>query len=279
MKLFCLCLLIFLTSCSSHKFAKEGVFVEDVDEYFNPALKINVWTYMDFYPYKVRENIGVKTIDFYGTDKDVLKNIGIKGKGSHVLFSAVPNTSPNYNLLAILHDKKLPQTEGFEKKVVNDGQFYLQKDFTLGRLDIRHVLIPFDNQHKMLSLIYYISTEQHLSCPYCKLDYLAKINTMNLQDPSILYRNSWIIADNVSEKAVDTRLIIPDNILQHKGKVFLKLFAQYESQVGINYFHILDPVKNETSLHVKLLPNRYYLEYADEWANIILRDTIQVKSL
>ena len=270
--------LIITISCSSHKFAKESVFVSDVDEYFNPALKVNVWTYMNFYPYQEEVKTGVRLTEFYDSDLEVLKKVGLKGNGSNVLFSAIPNVVPYYNLLAILHTKNLPDKRGFEKKEVSKDQFYLQKDFELGRLDVRHVLIPFEQGKKMLSLVYYISSEQHLTCRFCKLDYLAKINAMNLQDTAIQYRDNWIIAENVSDKAIDTHIQVPKHIVKAKGKVLLKLFAQYESETGINYFHILDGKKKEDAVKIKLLPNRYYLEYQDEKFKVVHRDTIQVKS-
>lgn len=267
-----------LISCSSHKFAKESVFVNDVDEYFNPSLRVNVWTYMNFYPYQEEVKTGVRLTEFYDTDLDVLKKVGLKGKGSNVLFSAIPNVVPYYNLLAILHTKRLPKINGFEKIDVGINQYYFQKDFEFGRLDVRHVLIPFEQSKKMLSLVYYISSEQHLSCRFCKMDYLAKINAMNLQDTAIQYRDNWMIAENVSDKAIGTHIQVPKQIVKEKGKVLLKLFAQYESETGINYFHILDGKKKEDSVKIKLLPNRYYLEYSNENFQIIHRDTIQVKS-
>jgi hypothetical protein len=271
--------LFFLSSCSSYKFAKESVFVEDVDEYFNPALKLNVWTYMNFYPYQESQMTGVKLNEFYAQDKDVLKKIRLKGRGANVLFSAIPNVVPYYNLLTLLHTNNLPKTVGFEKKEVAKDQFYLQKDFELGRLDIRHVLIPFEEGKKMLSLVYYISSEQHLSCKFCKLDYLAKINTMNLQDSTQKeYRNNWVIADNISEKAVNTEIVMSSAIQDVKGKVYLKLFAEYETQTGINYFHILDSKHKGEKIKLKLLPNRYFLEYQDEKFKTVHRDTIQVGS-
>jgi hypothetical protein len=264
--------LFFLSSCSSRKFAKESVFVEDVDEYFNPALKINVWTYMNFYPYQDGGETGVKLNKFYAQDIDVLKKIGLKNRGSKVLFSAVPNSSPQYQ-------KNLPNTVGFEKREVGKDQYYLQKDFELGRLDIRQVLIPFDKGKKMLSLVYYISSEKHLNCKFCKLDYLAKINAINLQDSQQkIYRNNWKIAENISEKALDTEIVVPETIQDAKGKVYLKLFAEYETETGINYFHILDSKHKEEKIKIKLLPNRYFLEHQDEKFKTIHRDTIHIKS-
>lgn len=271
--------LIFIASCSSFKFSKTGVFVNDVDEYFNPALKMNVWTYMNFYPSREGDTIGVRITDFYETDLEVLKKLGIKSKGANVLFSAVPRTKPHYNLMAILHQKRLPKTAGFKKKDVDKNQFYLQKDFELGRLDIRHILIPFEDNKKMLSLVYYINKEEHQNCPYCKLDYLAKINTINLQDSKQRkYRANWVVAENITDDAVDTEFVFPTIIHEVKGKVYLKIFAEYESQNGINYFHILDSKQKEEKIKVKLLPNRYFLEYQDEQFRTVYRDTIQVKS-
>ena len=280
MKLCILFLLFFLlVGCSSHKFAKESVFVDDVDEYFNPTLKINVWTYMNFYPSKEGDKTGVRLTHFYETDLEVLKKLGIKSKGVNVLFSAVPSTKPHYHLMAILHQKSLPKTAGFEKKDVDKNQFYLQKDFELGRLDIRHILIPFEDNKKMLSLVYYINKEEHQNCPYCKLDYLAKINTINLQDSKQRkYRANWVVAENITDDAVDTEFVFPTIIHEVKGKVYLKIFAEYESQNGINYFHILDSKQKEEKIKVKLLPNRYFLEYQDEQFRTVYRDTIQVKS-
>jgi hypothetical protein len=271
--------LFFLSSCSSYKFAKESVFVDDVDEYFNTALKVNVWTYMNFYPYQDGGETGVKLNDFYAQDIDVLKKIGLKSRGSKVLFSAIPNSSPQYHLLTVLHQRNLPKTEGFEKKEVGKDQYYLQKDFELGRLDIRQVLIPFEKGKKMLSLVYYISSEKHLNCKFCRFDYLAKINAINLQDTQQkIYRNNWKIAENISEKALNTEIVVPATIQDAKGKVYLKLFAEYETETAINYFHILDSKHKEVKIKLKLLPNRYFLEYQDEKFKTIHRDTIYNKS-
>ena len=234
---------------------------------------------MNFYPYQDGGETGVKLNKFYAQDIDVLKKIGLKNRGSKVLFSAVPNSSPQYHLLAVLHQKNLPNTVGFEKREVGKDQYYLQKDFELGRLDIRQVLIPFEKGKKMLSLVYYISSEKHLNCKFCKLDYLAKINAINLQDSQQkIYRNNWKIAENISEKALDTEIVVPETIQDAKGKVYLKLFAEYETETGINYFHILDSKHKEEKIKIKLLPNRYFLEYQDEKFKTIHRDTIYNKS-
>ncbi|MGN0002018.1 MAG: hypothetical protein ACI35V_01160 [Sphingobacterium composti] len=270
-------ILAILLSCSSYKFAKDSVFVDDVDEYFNPALKMNVWTYMNFYPYRGGET-GVRLDDFYPMDKEVLKKIGLKRNGANMLFSAVPNNKPNYHLMAILHQKNLPKIDGFEKKEVDKNQFYYQKDFELGRLDIRQVSILFDNNTKMLSLVYYISSEEHLDCKFCKFDYLAKINTINLQDSiQQQFRRNWVIAENNTDDAVHTEIVIPSAIQNTKRKVYLKLFAEYETETGINYFHLLDAKQKEEKIKVKLLPNRYFLDYQDEMFKTIHRDTLQVK--
>ncbi|MCA5004510.1 hypothetical protein [Sphingobacterium bovistauri] len=271
-----LVIVVISVSCSSYKFAKESVFVDDVDEYFNPTLKMNVWTYMNFYPYR-GGNDGVRLKDFYPMDKEVLKKLGIKAKGINILFSAVPNSKPNYHLIALFHETNLPNNVGFERKEVNKKQYYFQKDLEIGRLDVRHVLIPFENNNKMLSLVYYISSELHLDCRFCKLDYLAYINTVNLQDSTQQqYRNNWVIAENLTDQGVALEISVPQPIQKRKEKVLLKVFAEYETETGINYFHILDGKEKTDKITLKLLPNRYFLEYQDEKFNTIYRDTIQV---
>ena len=52
-KVFFYSCLLLCCSCSSYRFAKDGIFVNDVDEYFNPKEEINVWLYSNFYPYRV----------------------------------------------------------------------------------------------------------------------------------------------------------------------------------------------------------------------------------
>lgn len=266
-----------LSGCSSYKFSKESVFVNDVDEYFNHSLKLNVWTYMNFYPHQDGERTGVRLHDFYENDVEVLKKIGLKSKGSKVLFSAVPSGLPHYNLLALVHNKPLTRPEEFERRDVNKEQFYLEKDYVLGQLDIRHVVIPFEKGKKTLSLVYYINMEEHQNCRFCKLEYLAKINTSNLQDSKKQYRDNWLIAENISDTIADTEIKVPEGLDYNQGKIFLKLFAQYETQTGINYFHILDAKSKDSMVKVKLPPNRYFLEYENEQRQIIYRDTIQVK--
>ena len=129
----------------------------------------------------------------------------------------------------------------------------------------------------MMSLVYYASAEQHMTCPFCKLDYLAKINAANLQDDSLRYRNNWIVAENLSAAGIEKDIIVPEEILQFKGKTFMKIFAEYETQTGINYFHILNAKNKPAKLNVKLLPNRYFLEYMDAKFSVIHRDTIIVQ--
>lgn len=276
-KLIAICLvfisILMMSSCSKYKFAKQTVFVEDVDKFFDPKNKLNVWLYMNFVPLE-NSLYGLRTKSMYTDDEAILKFLKLNNKKSRILFSAVPSQNPKYHLIALVHTKTKELTDDYKKQFFENAH-YFQRDFQKGRLDIRHVYIPFDDNKKGLSLVYYISGEQHVNCRFCKLDYLSKINSKELQSNS-LYLKNWIISDNEGPNARELDLKIPSALNKIKERLFLKIFAQYENATGINYFHILDQ-NDRDQLKLKLLPNTYYAEYINAKNGIVHRDTIVVK--
>lgn len=98
-----------------------------------------------------------------------------------------------------------------------------------------------------------------------------------MQTPTTKYNTNWVIAENLSDTGVAIEIAVPQLIKQRKDKVLMKIFAEYETQTGINYFHIFEPKEKEKKVKIKLLPNRYFLEYQDEKMNLLLKDTLLVQ--
>jgi len=262
--------LLVFCSCTSIRFAKDGIFVDDVDEYFNPRQDINVWVYANFHPYRGKQS-GVKMKSLYEEDLAVLKQIHFKTRGTKILFSARPEGDP-YHLIAIQHLKKINNLVGFERKDV-DSSYYYQKDEKLGRLDIRQVYIPY-GQDKGLSLIYYVSTEKHLRCPYCKLDYLARVNANTLQHEksNLLY---WAIFNCEERKQVQITMPIDAELIKKHNRSFLKIYADYGHARGIQYFQILNRNTSPKST-LKLCPEKYIIELSDSKHRMLKSDTLVV---
>lgn len=268
-------ILVSLAGCKSPRFAKGGVFVEDVDRYFNTDLShANVWLYMDIKPFNPK-GTGLKMKQLYPDDKQVMKSVGIHTKGSKLLFSAVPDSKPQYHLIAIQHRNAVERLDGYERKV-QDSAFYFQRDITSGRLDIRHIYIPY-KEDGGLSLIYYISTEKHLDCRFCKVDYLARINALELQkkDNDSL---RWQITDcKYGEVRKSVRLKSDLRMLLSNQIAFLKVYLDFENgNAGLQYFQILKPIDRD-GIEVSLCPGRYYLEYLDAESKVVQRDTLSIK--
>ena len=264
--------LLILCSCGLPRFAKDGIIVYDVDEYFNPKQDINVWVYSNFYPYKGLDQ-GVRLKNWYPQDKAVLKQIGLKGRNSKVLFSALPESDPYYHLIAIQHMKRNHQLQGFSKVEV-DSSYYFQKDYKLDRLDIRHVYIPYEDD-RALSLIYYISTEQHYNCPFCKLDYLARVNAKELQHKKG-YIQHWQIFNCDESKKIATIINLDPAVLNKNKRTYLKIYADYETSRGIQYFQILNQ-KSNSKMKLELCPERYTVELLDAKEQLLRSDSLLVQ--
>lgn len=260
-----------LSSCGMPRFAKDGIFVDDVDEYFNPQQEINVWVYSNFYPYKHLDH-GVRMNSWYESDKLVLKTIGFKSQNNKALFSAKPRSGPPYHLIAIKHSKNNVDLQGYEKVVV-DSSLYYQQDYKVDNLDIRHVYIPYGLKMG-LSLVYYTSTEHHYTCLYCKLDYLARVNAYELQ-----HKNDnamgWQIFDCRDDKLVETVIPLNADLIRNNKRTFLKISAQYTVETGTQYFQPLNKT-SKTELRLKLCPNRYIIELSDAKYRLLQSDTLVV---
>ncbi|MDR2285340.1 MAG: hypothetical protein LBE37_19165 [Sphingobacterium sp.] len=264
-----------LAGCKSPRFAKGGVFVEDVDRYFNTDLNnANVWLYMDIVPFSPK-GTGLKMTQLYPDDKQVMKSIGIHTKGSKLLFSAVPDSEPQYHLIALQHRNGVEKLDGYERKV-QDSAFYFQRDITLGRLDIRHIYIPY-REDGGLSLIYYISTEKHLDCRFCKVDYLARINALELQkkDSDSLHWQITECRDREAKKHVHLKPNL--GMLSSDQIAFLKVYLDFKNgNVGLQYFQILRPTDRDR-IEVSLCPGQYYVEYQDSESKVLQRDTVSIR--
>lgn len=264
--------LLILCSCNTFRFAKEGIFVDDVDKYFNPKQDIDVWVYANFYPYKGLDR-GLRMDGLYAQDKAVLRSIDLKGSHSKVLFASIPESAPYYQLIAIQHTKPLKDLHGFEKITV-DSSYYYQKDAKLERLDVRQVYIPYGGD-KALTLVYYISTEKHYNCPFCKLDYLAQVNANALQHRQNAGL-SWQIFNCEEGKKVKTIINLKNEVFAKYKTSYLKLYADYGHTRGIQYFQVLNP-QSKPELHLDLCPERYILELTDHKQKLVYSDTLVVE--
>lgn len=267
-------MLAVLFGCKSSRFAKGGVFVDGVDRYFNTELEnSNVWLYMDIKPFEYGSS-GLKTKQLYAEDKKVLESVGIRRKGTKFLFSAVPESNPKYHLIAIRHNNNVKNLEGY-KRMEYETAHYFQKDLEKARLDIRHIYIPYGKQGG-LSLIYYISTEGHLSCRFCKIDYLARINALELQQKAIENLNWQIIESTDGGPRKSISLKPKSKILNSHRHIFLKVYLDFQNgNTGLQYFQILKPDENK-DVDLLLCPGKYYLEYQDSKLNMLYRDTVNV---
>lgn len=264
-------IVLFFYGCGSPRFAKDGIFVDDVDKYFNPKQDINVWVYANFYPYKSLDH-GVRISSLYEDDKQVLKHINFKNTDTKILFSAFPYSEPSYHLLAIQHLKPLKNLDGFEKIEV-DSSYYFQRDYKLDRLDIRQVYIPYAG-NRGLSLLYYSRADKHYTCPFCKLDYLARVNAFELQhvhEKGI----KWKLSDCDPMKAIPTTITIGENIFKKHKRVFLKIYADYEQAIGIQYFQSFTEIPKQ-ELVLNLCPERYIVEWLDNKQQVIKMDSLLV---
>lgn len=270
-KIFFYIVLLLMCSCGSPRFAKDGVFVNDVDEYFNPRQDINVWVYGNFHPY-IGLAVGVRLGSLYSDDKLVLKAVGLKNRSSKILFSSLPSAWPSYNLLAIQHRKDNVKLAGFEKINV-DSSYYYQKDFRVNKLDVRQIYIPYGK--KALSLVYYIDADKNIKQPFSKLEYLARINAEELQHrkQKVLH---WKVFDCTENKQVLTDVPLPKELLAKHKRSFLKIYADYGSSTGIQYFQILEG-GSTNALKLKLCPARYIVELSDTKYRVIQTDTLVVK--
>lgn len=265
----CLC---FLYSCSKYRFAKGGVFVDDVDKYFNPDLHLNIWLYADFYPYSHKIN-GIRLNSYYSMDKDVLKIVNFKTKKNNlVLFSGLPSSQPQYNLIAIKHAGKVKSLNGYQCVQYNGAKYYF-KDFRIGKIDIRHAYIPIPEQQG-LSLIYYINSDFHQACKFCKIDYLANINAEELQI-SKRFNKDWRISEQVEDSAQSVWIAYPEELLNQNKRLFMKVSAQYDNQVGINYFHIYDK-GDQKLIPVDLVQGTYYVDFFNSNHKILKTDTLRI---
>lgn len=263
--------LLLFSSCTSLKFSKDGVMVDDVDKYINASEQINIWTYMNFYPSKGRKS-GVLLDKLYPMDKEVLAVVKYKIKGSKVLFSALPSGYPKYNFIALSHKKSVVDTASYEKVKYNSASYY-RKDFYWGGLDIRHVVIPYGKK-KNVSLICYAEPESHQNCKFCKFDYLANINAKELQSGE-KYTASWFISESSNGGLQNSKILVPSFLKSKYNRVLVHVLENYGENTGIKYFKVLNP-KDEKEMDVKLFRGKYFVEFQDDKGNLLHKDSLQL---
>lgn len=264
---------LILSSCSFPRFAKDGVFVDDVDEYFNPNQKINVWVYSDFYPYNGL-NSGVRLANLYPKDKFVLNYIDLKSRGTKILFSAKPKSEPSYQLLAIQHTKVSNDSFNNYERIDVDSAYYLKRDYNIKSLEIRHYYIPY-GKNLALSLVYYIDKYQQLKCPFCKADYLARINANELQHKKD-YSTIWTILECIDSDKKEVVIPLDKDLFLTNKKLFLKVYADFGHTTNLDYFQILDNTSLST-ITLQLCPENYKVQITNTKGIILQTNTLVIK--
>jgi len=265
-------LCITLGGCTTSRFARGGIFTQDVDLYFNPKEKVNVWVYENYKPYPDELKKGLRMDSLYSDDKAVMQSFDLwTRRGTKILFSSFTTGSPTYHLVAITHHKASIDTAGYVRKTYNKAYYYQKDDSLANQVDIRHVYIPY-GQNKALSLLYYTQRAQHQACPFCKVVYLANINAEELQ----MKKNrlmQWQVFDTEQQRLED--VTIP--LKRLKKTKYIKIYADYGTQTGVHVFRILDK-KGRQEMPLKLGPNNYFVHYLDKSYQTIRQDTIQVEA-
>lgn len=258
-----------LVSCRNYPFAKNGHFIDGVDEYFNLTQQANVWLYMDYLAYN--GNYGVRLDSLYPKDRDIFKRLGLKGRAVRVLFTAKPKNRLNYHLAVLQHRRGGFDYSHYEKFQGKQG-FYFYKDFELDFLVVRHVVIP-SAHHKLMSMVYYVDKDKHANDGFKMLNYLAEINAQELQ-LNEGFRNFWQITDCHEDK-LNLTFKIRQELTKKEKIVYLQMYTLYENSRGISYAKILTR-KDPDSLSLALCPNSYALEYRNERDQLLHTDTLHI---
>ncbi len=259
-----------LVSCRNYPFAKNGHFIDGVDEYFNLAQPANVWLYMDYLAYN--GHYGVRLDSLYPKDQDIFKRLGLKGRAVRVLFTAKPKNRLNYHLAVLQHRRGGFDYSRYEKFQGKQG-FYFYKDFELDFLVVRHVVIP-SAHHKLMSMVYYVDKDKHASDGFKMLNYLAEINAQELQlDEG--FRNFWQVTDCYEKDKAKLTFKIRQELTKKEKIVYLKMYTLYENSRGISYAKILTR-KDPDSLSLALCPNSYALEYRNGRDQLLHTDTLYI---
>jgi len=264
--------IFFISACSSLKFAQKGNLFEDVDKYFNEKEGINVWLYRSFVP---REDgkTGVRLTNLYTLDDRMLGLLKLKKKHNKILFSAIPDNHPQYNFIALKHNRQNVSLKEY-KQLEYQKAIYYQKDFSFDGIDVRHAYIPY-GKNKALSLVYYVLEVEHKKCPFCQFDYLAKINALERLEDST-YFNTWQIFD-CPDNLRKSMTIIPDRkLLNDNETFFLKMYDINGANKSISFFKLITK-KDFDPIEVQLCPNTYVIEYLNSDKKLLQRDSLIVQ--
>ncbi|GHE23645.1 hypothetical protein GCM10017764_06130 [Sphingobacterium griseoflavum] len=256
-----------MASCRNYPFAKNGHFIDGVDEYFNLTWQSNVWLYMDYLPYN--GDYGVRLDSLYPKDRHIFQLLGLKGRAVQVLFTAKPKNRLNYHLAVLRHRRKGFDYSHYEKFQGKDAYYYY-RDFEHDFLVVRHVVIP-SKDNRLTSMVYYVDKDKHMGDGFKMLNYLAEINAQELQlDEG--FRNFWQITDCHEDK-VDLTFKIRQELTKKEKIVYLQMYTLYENSRGISYAKILTR-KDPDSLSLALCPNIYALEYRNGRDQLLHTDTL-----
>ena len=259
-----------LVSCRKYPFAKNGHFIDGVDEYFNLDQQMNIWLYMDYLTYN--GSSGLRVDSLYSRDKAIFQLIGLKGSAVQVLFTAKPTSRLNYHFAVLKHKRHKFDYSDYDKFQGKDS-YYFYKDFEQDFLIIRHVLIPY-REKKLLSMVYYVDKDKHEFDKFKKLNYLAEINAKELQGVES-FRNFWQVFDCNPGKGLQVDFKIRQYLAAKHTTVYLKMYTLYENNRGISYAKVLTK-KDPDSLSLFLCPNSYAIEYRNMRDDLLATDTLYV---
>ncbi len=264
--------ILFLSSCQTQRFVKEGYFFGEVDKYFNPKEGVNVWVYRSFQP-RDTGNTGLRTQSLFPLDTRMMAVAGLNKKGDKILFTVVPDNQPMYNMIAVKHKGRRFSTEGFEKKEYKKAE-YFEKSYQAEGLAIRHVYFPYGRKGS-LSLLYYALPIEQKGNPLDKFDYLAKINAFELQEEQ-KYNSIWQIFDCEIPERKDWVLEPRYDLLKKHKTVFLKIYDIYGANKTINFFKLMKK-GDKGSLKIMLCPNQYVIEYYSEKNELLSKEDFKVE--
>ena len=268
-----LTLTLFLVSaCRSLEFSQHGDLFADVDKYFNEKEGVNVWLYRSFVPRENGEK-GVRMESLYTLDDRMLSLLKLKKRHNKILFSAIPEGNPQYNFIAIKHNRQNVKRKGYQELEYRKALYY-QRDYSFDGMAVRHAYIPYGN-NQALSLVYYALEVEQEQCPFCKFVYLAKINALERLEDST-YQRTWQIFDCSDENKKQTQIIPNKDLLQDRKKVFLKMYDINGANKSISFFKLITK-KDDDPIEIQLCPNTYVLEYLDVNQKLLQRDSLVVQ--
>lgn len=264
-------LMLPLHSCKMHSFSKSGVVSDEVDKYFNPQEEISVWIYRDFRP---QENapVGLRRAAFYPADKQLLKELGLKGRDYRVLFSAVPENHPKDHFLAVKHRRRKIDLSSFEQ-VESEGKLYYQQDFNTRDHRVRHVFISY-GEGNGLSLIQYTGRWNVQDGHFERLDRLARLNLKSFPQSEQML-TTWQVFECEVEDRIPYALQMDIETDKPTTIGFLRIYEEVEANSLLTCFSIVDDQK-ETVVPLYLCPGKYKVEYYAKTGEMVTSDYFEV---